>query len=282
MLLKKIAIPRMHSSALNVLKGLTAITQFGHLRRAELGAAVWPKANRNTANQMGAKLAQHLLEAGFAHEHVNSLGTTSLVLSKPGVNKLKEYGLPVNAPGHFSSISGAQFFHRTLGTLYLLEKAKEHADTEVLGEYALQRGSGTISRAYLADKFHKFPDGLIIQPAAHRSYEYDGYTVDWVEVEYSYKDAEELDRIMAVAWQTGGWLDPAETLLLDRVIFVIDTRQGHESRILSAAKRQITGKPHDQALAFLSGIYLARAEVSYPLRWGGLEEVSAQDLIEIS
>lgn len=280
MRLERVELSRLGPRLLTTLKGLAAITRFGHLRRTELGMAVWPKASHASASQMGAALARRLLDESLAKEEQNSLGSTSLVLTNEGYKKLLEYGQPAGKPTAFSSVAGAQYFHRTLGTLYLLEKAKESEDTEVLGEYALLKGTGTLSRAHLAESFHKFPDGLVIRPASVRGYEFAGKTVDWVEVEYAYKGVAELDRIMSVAWQTGGWLDPSDTFLLDRLVFVIDTRQGHESRILSAALRSIAGKEADVAAAFLSAVYLARAHVSYPLRWGGVEEISLLDLTE--
>lgn len=279
MRLEKIPAVNCHArSAVNDRTALTAIGYFGHLRRLEIGMAVWPNSPQASADRMTAILLKRLLANRWIASAVNSTGTLSYHLTKSGVGQLRSYGIEVGEAGELSSVSGPQFFHRTMGTLYMLEKGKESPDTEVLGEYALLRGYGSISRADISGRFHKFPDGLVLREASSRDYEFSGKVVDWVEVESAYKSQENLDEILNIAWQTGSWMDLHETLLLDRVVFVLNSAQAHEKYIVTAIKRHLKDKPPEVAQHFLAGIVIARAEIEVPLRWQGLHEVSALDL----
>lgn len=279
MRLEKFFAPNCYAkSALNDRTALSAIGYFGHLRRAEIAMAVWPASSPASADRMTAVLLKRLLDRRWIASAVNSTGTLSYHLTKSGVGQLRSYGIEVGDAGELSSVSGPQFYHRTLGTLYLLEKGREAPGPEVLGEYALLRGYGSISRAELSGRFHKFPDGLVVRDAVTRDYDFDGKVVDWVEVESAYKSQENLDAILNIAWQTGGWLDLRETMLLDRVVFVINDAQAHEKYIVSALRRHLKDKPPEVAQHFLAGVVIARASVKIPLRWQGLQEVSALDL----
>jgi hypothetical protein len=279
MKIEKLSVANYHArSALNDMAALSAIGLFGHLRRTEIAMAVWPASPQASAERMTSILLKRLLNARMIASAINATGTTSYHLTKKGVGLLRSYGSEIGDAGQLSSISGPQFYHRTLGTLYLLEKGREQDGIEVLGEYALLRGYGSISRKAISERFHKFPDGIVIRDARKRDYDFTGKVVDWIEVESAYKSQENLDSILNIAWQAGGWLDLRESMLLDRIVFVVNRSQAHEKYIMSAIRRHIKDKPTEVVQHFLAGIVIARADVQQPLRWRGLEEVSALDL----
>lgn len=257
----------------NELSVLKFVRVFGHLRRTEIAMAVWPGSPPQSAKKMCATTVTRMLGKGLLVERPNILGSMSLALTGKGAAWLKLEELEANESGSLSSIAGPQFFHRTVGTCYLLEKARRGA--EVFGEYSIIKGWAPVTRAEFSEQYRKNPDGLIVVPGNERGYAPSVSTVDWVEVESSYKPDADLEKIFAIAWQVGTWLDLKETILLDRVVFVYDLRQKHESAILTHLRRYLKEHPLDHAERVLSSIVLVRAKIATPLVWEGYEEVTA-------
>ena len=257
----------------NELSMLKFVRAFGHLRRSELAMAVWPTSPSQSARRMCSTTATRMLCKGLLVERPNSLGGLSLALTGKGALRLKQEDLDANESGSLSSIGGPQFFHRTMGACYLLEKARIGAS--VFGEYSIIKGWAPVTRAEFSEQYRKNPDGLIVIPGKERGYSEKVTAVDWVEVESSYKSDEELEKIFAIAWQTGTWLDLKETVLLDRVVFVYDIRQKHENAILSHLRRYLKENPVDSSERVLSSIVLVRARITTPLVWLGFDEVTA-------
>lgn len=257
----------------NELSVLKFVRAFGHLRRAEIARAVWPESPHESAKKLCQTTVKRMLEKGLLVERPNSLGSMSLALTGKGAARLKMEDLDANESGGLTSIGGPQFFHRTVGTCYLLEKAIKGA--EVFGEYSIIKGWAPVTRAEFSQQYRKNPDGLIVVGGPERGYAAGVKTVDWVEVESSYKADADLEKIFGIAWQVGTWLDLRETILLDRVVFVIDIRQRHEHAILTHLRRYLKEHPLDDPERVLSSIVFVRAKITTPLVWKGYEEVTA-------
>jgi hypothetical protein len=257
----------------NELSVLKFVRAFGHLRRSEIAMAVWPASSQASAKKMCSTTVSRMLTKGLLVERPNILGSMSLALTGKGAARLKLEDIEANESASLSSIAGPQFFHRTVGTCYLLEKARRGA--KVFGEYSIIKGWAPVTRAEFSEQYRKNPDGLIVVPGAERGYAATVTTVDWVEVESSYKPDADLEKIFAIAWHAGTWLDLKETILLDRVVFVYDVRQKHESAILAHLRRYLKEKPLDHPERILSSIVLVRAKITTPLVWEGYEEVTA-------
>lgn len=260
----------------NDLAVLKLVRDFGHLRRSEIARGVWPRSSLGVAEKMAKRTVRRLLEQGMLQEKPNSLGGKSVVLSARGAMRLRTYGLEAQDGYELSSVAGPHFFHRTLGTRYLIERAA-HGE-HVYGEYALQKNYGPVGRGELADRFEKLPDGIVLTPGQHRGYDPTLIAADWVEVESSFKPENELAKIFAIAWQVGSWLNSAETLLLDRVLFVYDARHRHENMILSTLRRYLERNPVSSP-DLLSSIVLVRCDVGLPLVWHGYTELDSAQLL---
>lgn len=277
---KKALVPRPDNrivAAQNDLAVLKLLRDFGHLRRSEIARGVWPNSSTTVATKMANRTVRRLREKGYVREKPNSLGGRSLVLTARGATWLQLHGVEAHDGYELSSVAGPHFYHRTLGTRYLLERAA--GGHKVFGEYALQKGFGPIGRGELAERFQKLPDGIVLAPGHERGYDRNVIAADWVEVESSYKPEQELSKIFAIAWSVGSWLDAAETIMLDRVLFIYNSRQRHENTILRALQRYLGKHPATNTDLLLS-IVLVRCQVGLPLVWQGFSEFDSAHLLK--
>lgn len=208
----------------------------------------------------------------------NILEGRSLLLAKNGAARLRAWGIDARRGGDMSSIMGAQFAHRMLGTCYLIHREVQGHNS--FGEHAIANGQAPVSRHELERRFHRIPDGLVFSPASDRGYAHSCPVVDWIEVESARKSYKELSRILALVWQSGVWLDDSETAMLDRVVFVYDQRQHHEKTISKALERYMLAHPPGDRRLLLSSIAFARCKISTPLVWHGCEEVDGNTLLD--
>jgi hypothetical protein len=261
----------------NELAVLKTVRRYGHVRRTEIARAVWPKSSAASARLMAQRTVKRLRAKGYLAERPNALGGRSLILSVKGVARLREYGFEASDGTELSSISGPQFYHRTISTYYLVERgARGH---KVMGEYGLSRNVPPVGRAELTERFRKLPDGIVLVPGRERGYDNTITAADWVEVESAFKPDEELARILDIAWKTGSFLNATETVILDRVVFVYNTKQRHENAILASLRRYLSTHPVENRDAILSSIVFARCEIDIPLVFRGYSEVTALDLL---
>jgi hypothetical protein len=207
----------------------------------------------------------------------NILEGRSLVLAANGAARLRACGIDARRGVDMSSIMGVQFAHRMLGTCYLIDR--EVRGHHSFGEHAIANGQAPVSRDELERRFHKVPDGLVLLPAIDRGYAHGGLVADWIEVESARKSYKELSRILALVWQTGGWLDDSRSIVLDRVVFVY-ARQHHEEAISKALARYMLAHPPGDLRQLLSGIAFARCKTSTPLVWHGCDEVDGNALLD--
>ena len=260
---------------------LELVHEYGHLRRSEVMRGVWPKSPPRYAAKISQRVVRRLVNGGYLAERPNSLGGRSLVLAAKGVARLQSVDVSAQTGHELSSVAGPQFFHRTIGTCYLLERAAR--GDFVVGEYALFKSRHGFKRAELTERFGKIPDGIAIVPGRVRGYDTSTQpnlrAADWVEVESSFKSRPDLERILALAWRVGEWLDTKETLLLDRVVFVYDAKQPHERMLLRTIKRYLQEHPLENPEHILQSIVLVRCTVDLPLVFRGYEGHSALELL---
>lgn len=223
---------------------------------------------------MSFRTVRRLIESGHLHDRPNSLGGRSLVLTARGAGLLRSHGIDAQQGLSISSVCGPHFYHRTIGTRYLIERLAQGHDAH--GEYALATERTSITRTELRERFGKIPDGLVLVPGHERGYPANVQAADWIEVESSFKPRQELFKIFDVAWKVGSWLDGAESVLLDRVLFVYDESQRHESSILASLERYRA--KHLATESVLASIAFVRCKLSLPLVWHGHWELTYREL----
>lgn len=259
----------------NDLKVLKAIRLFGHLRRQEVAMAAWPGSSSRSAYIMACRTVSRLLKSGHLLEKPNTLGGSSLVLAARGVSRLRDFDIHSQA-GYDLAFDGPQFFHRTLGTCYLLEKAK--SGNEIFGEFALQSGWAPVLKNEFKEQFTKIPDGLITYTKGSFGYSGAIRPADWVEVESAYKPYSEIKKALSVLMGSPN-LDKAGYVALHKLVFVFDARHSHDKRVLRAIKRFLNEHKNLAPEYVLPEIVLAKCFVDPPFVWRGVSEVTAYDLI---
>lgn len=262
----------------NELAFLNLVHRYGHIRHADIGRAIWPASTRPTVKSLVGRLSGRLLESKQVVRTANPMGSYSYLLTAIGANRL---GLAledeVRSGRNITSVSGNQFFHRTLGTRYLIER--EITGMSSHGEYAIFRGLSGISRDHFAKKFKKIPDGLVFVPGPTRGQDADVTLVDWVEVESFYKPRAERNKILALTSKFGTWLDRDRKLLLDRIVIVYSVLNSHQSSMMKGIARFI----RDHSIKnpeILSAIVLAECDVRLPFSWKGYTERTWLELRE--
>ena len=245
---------------------LMAINHFGHIRLAELLAYVWPERTPQQAMSVATKVIERLLYAQQIQERLNALGTTSYVITSRGASRLHTLpDIKYAKTGANLATTGPTFFHRTIGTAYLVNRYAQEP-CEVYGEHLLMRDQ-PISRQYLNERFSKMPDGLVFYPDP----EGHGYLVDWIEVEYVTKNYEKTAHVLNLLLKDP-WIQRDGTYAkLARIIFIVDQLSHHESRISTHFLRFLNApeaKNLDPLLA-LNRLWIARAQVEAPCTWKG-------------
>jgi hypothetical protein len=258
----------------NELSILQIVRDYGHLRRSEIARAVWPHSTQGVAEKMAYRTVSRLIESGNLRDRPNSLGGRSVVLTSRGASVLRSVGVQAHDGHELSSVAGPQFYHRTIGTRYLIERSTQgHAS---YGEYALSKCWAPVGVPEFRARYGKLPDGIVVVPGAERGYDGNVQAADWIEVESSYKPEQELFRIFEVAWKAGTCLGRSESLILDRVVFVYDESQRHENQIVASLKRYMRTHPANETL--LSSIVFVRCKLSLPLVWLGHSELDYRQL----
>lgn len=262
-------------AAENELRVLLNIRHFGHLRRQEIAAATWPKSTGKSAYVMAARTIKRMVETGLILERPNSLGGFSLVLASKGVARLREMDVNAQA-GYDLAFNGPQFFHRTLGTNYLIERAR--AGNEIFGEYALLKSWSPLDKEYVKDTFKKIPDGLILYPGDRVGLSDNSRIADWIEVESAFKSYDEVKKALEL-FKRQSTLTKDEKVSLNKLVFVYDSRQRHDRVLLRYMQRFLKENPSLSPEHVLSEIILARCFIDIPFTWHGVEERSALDLM---
>lgn len=258
---------------------LKLLRNFGHLRRQDIALGVWPNSSVSSAEQMVRRTMQRLLDKKLVLDRRNSYASDSFVLSRNGANLLLMDGLDALPGYNIQSVNGPQFYHRTLGNVFLLKKMG--LGFEALSEYALLQKWSPLTRTNLAQRFKKMPDGLLLKSGSSLGLTGVKYVADWVEVESTYKPKEELQKVLDMGWRSGEWLNTQENILLDKLYIVYNSElKNHEGAILKALESQIKEKPVDNLDDILDCIVLVSATIKLPLKWVSHEERTALDFIK--
>lgn len=261
----------------NEVEVLKAVRYFGHLRRTEVARAVWPRSSHRSAYLMAYRTVKRMLGKGYLLERSNTLGGLSLVLASKGVAKLRDWDIAAVEGYDMSSIAGPQFFHRTVGTCFLIDRSRN--DELVYGEYAINRNWAPLTLDVLKRNYQKIPDGVTVASGSARGYAEGFRALDWIEVESAFKPEAELLKVIRLGLRLPEPVLETSNLVLDQVVFVYDTRQGHEARILRTLRAYLRDHPEANDPERLSHIVFARAHIDVPMQWHGVSEHTAWELL---
>jgi len=248
---------------------LVCVSQFGHLRIAELARAIWPSGR--CAEQMAQRTASRLVRAGLLAVRKNALATRSFVLTRRGAAFLEVRGIPARHTLELSSVSGATFIHRSLASRYLIEKQLD--GKKVAGEYRLSNGDVPFQLARLEQAAKKHPDGVTWSAIGGSQ-----IGVDWIEVENAAKPLVAISSILRVAELIGASIDSEIGAVLRSLVIVFDGDQNHGRRICKAANERWGNLPVNVRERYERSIFVCRASMTFPLHWRGMSEISLHDL----
>jgi hypothetical protein len=254
-----------------MLNTLAALARFGHLRTEELRHILWPASSAKDGRQMASRLLRRMATDGLVLGRTNLLGGQSYVLTAAGARVIKaRTGLPARDGYDIQGVCGPQFWHRTLATSFLLQSFEYPVELDRLwGEYAIGKGMAPVGRGELRDRFLKLPDGLARIHGPQTS-------LAWIEVESSFKPEHELDKIFErVGGSINSAINHAETVRLGQLWIVYDATQGHERRLLAAARRAIRAR----VLRFPQDVVFFRCQVARPMQLLSFEAVELHELL---
>lgn len=258
----------------NLTRALLGLHHFGYMRYAELARLVWPMSSQASRQANASRFFKHLCEEKLIYRCLNSIGTYSYVLTGMGAREVrKRISSPAFDGTRIAGVLGVEVYHRTLGTVWLVEQLI--AGHEVLSEYAINSLPGEITRPKLNQHWGKLPDGLVLREVLDDAGQLLHYNVDWLEVESSYKSPAQRERLMQMAWSLGKQLLPDTPLFLDRIVFVYASTSKHEAALVRSAVAKFEATRHqiDDPKGLLGSIVLASADASLPLRIRGFTEV---------
>jgi hypothetical protein len=254
---------------------LRHVRDFGHLRTTELARIVWPNSPPYSAREMARRTARRLVSAGLLLVRRNALASSSLVLTRKGAEAVRaQFGIVAYDGYDIQGVSGSTYFHRTLATAYLAERIA--GGERAWGEYAIARGWAPASLEHLKLHCGKLPDGLVAVNPLARGMSADTRTLDWIEVESTYKPHSEVVDVLRIATLLGtevqGWH-------LDRLVLVYDCAQRHEDHIVRVAKHLARTHARDYPIELLESVELIRCSLAYPMTLLGHQSVSLASLL---
>lgn len=261
-------------AAQNELKVLRTLRHFGYLRRKEIGKSVWPSTSEQTGYIMACRTVARLVDANKIKSKPDSLGGEAFILTNKGATTLRDMGFETQ-DGYDFSVDGPQFYHRMLGTNYLLEK-KINQDT-VFGEYAILRGWSPLDLSLVKQQFHKVPDGVILHSGSSLGLREGVYSIDWIEVESGFKPYEDVKKALMLVSKNAQF-SPSGNLMLNKLVFVYDNRQSHENRLMQYLKRFLDENRQLDPSLVLDTILMVRCFIDMPLVWHGMQELTAAEL----
>jgi hypothetical protein len=219
-----------------------------------------------------------MLENREPLKHPHNLGSKSFLFAQRRANRLTDLGLETSAGLEITSPTSKQFWHRTLGTNYLISHM--NPGTGALSENALRQQWSLVPKEKLVSVYNKVPDGLVFVPARPRGFPTDNTkAVDWIEVESADKSNAELMKIFELTKYAELLLADIPGLSLDRVCLIYDAKGGHERRILRAVKKFLEAHPeYEDTLPHV--LYLVRCHLRRPLTWLGYEAIPCAALLK--
>jgi len=204
---------------------LIVLAKHGHVRPVDVAAALWPHAR--FAEQLAGRQLKRLELTGLLIARSNAVGATSYVLTRRGAALAEAFGARARHGLDLTSVAGATFIHRAIGTRFGIEMEKQGCS--FFGEHAILTGQAPYTAEQLISAFGKLPDFLLRPRGA------DGY---WFgEVEVAAKAVAELERCVRVAITHP--VAKANALPMLGVLFLCDDRLNHEKKIRNVASRLI-------------------------------------------
>lgn len=227
----------------------------GHLRTDDIAAALWPTAK--FGKQLASRQLRRLTDEGLVMPRVNSVATTSFVLTRRGAVLAEALGRDAKHGLDLSSVAGATFIHRSLGARFGIEMTKQGA--EFYGEHALLTGQAPWSPKQLSAAFGRMPDFLV---------RLKGSVGFWFgEVEVAPKSTAELRRCFDVALdRRAERRDPR----LAGVMFVCDSRLNHPKRLSNVASGIIREEGPGARALLLDRVRVVSVSVTGRYRWAGM------------
>lgn len=260
----------------NKVRALTAVHLFGHIRHAELARLMWPNAKPEGRAVAASRLFKRYTDEKFIVRRINSWGSYSYVLGARGAMWLGRV-LPesVREGTRISGIQGRGFFHRTLGSAWMVDQLL--AGHDVYPEFAINSNRYEISRVALAQRWGKLPDGLVLREVFDERGQLMHYAVDWLEVESTHKGLKERSRVMDMLWVLGRPLIDGLPYYLDRLVLLYDATSSHELALTQSAiqKWREVGHQIDDPRELLGSVIMTEAVISKPLT---IQSFHSQDL----
>jgi hypothetical protein len=250
----------------NLLRTLLAVHLFGHLRHSELAKLIWPFVLPTSRAVSASRFLGYLVKEGYLLRRLNSLGSYSYVLAQRGAVYVSQILPEGSREGSgIAGVQGRTFFHRTLGTAWMVEQLL--AGHDVLPEFAINSGRHEITRAGLIQKWGKLPDGLVFHEVCDESGALLHYNVDWLEVESTHKGVKERGRVIETGWRLGEPLLDGLPYYLDKLVLLYTEDSNHEIPLVrsAAAKWRATENVIDNPEGLLGSIMMVSAATIRPL-----------------
>jgi hypothetical protein len=207
-----------------ILAVTAAVAKFGHLRSTEIGQLCWPESRYSC--QLAARKAKVLVAQGYLAPRRNALGRTSFVCTRKGAAFLDYHNLNARHTMDLTSVSGATFLHRMLGTQFLT--VCHRANLAVASEYEVNISRYPFDASSLYKRINRKPDGFTWK-ARHQS-----VTVDWIEIEFAPKHIQEYCALIAHVELVGRSFD--RSVVLRSITFVCPSNSHHPRQIVRAAQ----------------------------------------------
>jgi hypothetical protein len=245
---------------------LLAVHLFGHIRHAELAKLIWPHVLPNSRAVSASRFLSYLVNEGYLLRRLNSLGSYSYVLAQRGAVFVSQLLPEGSREGScISGIQGRTFFHRTLGTAWMVEQLL--AGHDVLPEFSINSGRYEITRAGLVKQWGKLPDGLVMHEVRDETGKLLHHNVDWLEVESTHKGVKERGRVIETGWRLGEPLLDGLPYYLDKLVLLYTEDSNHEIPLVrsAAAKWRATENVIDNPEGLLGSIMMVSAATIRPL-----------------
>lgn len=260
----------------NEIAVLLALRDYGHLRLVEIGLRVWPNGSPESQRLMAHRTVKRLAGDSFVAKRQNAVGGQSFILTERGANRLRGLGYKAVCGVDLSSVSGPQFWHRTLGTRACLEL--ERQGKTVYGEYTLHRHHAPVDPFELRRALRKLPDGLVLEDGAAFGHAEGEKAAYWLEVESSYKRIDQYIAILKMFKSMAGTELGTEGVYLERLCFVYAPANGHERRLLFSIRKFLAEEHVADPDRFMSEIMMLRCYVDPPFIWRGFHLTDALTL----
>lgn len=273
----------LDQSKANLFRALVAVHLFGHIRHAELARLMWPNSSTESRAKAASRYFKKLVAEKYLVRRLNSWCSYSYVLGLRGAMYVGRHLEEGSREGtRIGGVQGRGFFHRTLGTAWMVDQLL--AGQDVYPEFSINSGRYTITRQALAQRWGKLPDGLVVREVHDDRGEVTHYAVDWLEVESTHKGLKERSRVMDMIWVLGKPLLDGLPMYLDRLILLYSADSGHEAMLVQSAitRWRQDGHQIDNPQDLLGSVIFVSADVAPPLSVRGFESQDLYTLMQRS